>query len=50
MTLARHLDAAQVALALDGLAGRPRELVGTLAGLRRWDGDERREWPVAGCS
>lgn len=47
VTLARHLAASQVAVALDALAERPRDLAGTASALRRWDGDERREWPVA---
>jgi 2'-5' RNA ligase len=47
VTLARHLTGAQVDAALGALAERPRDLAGTASGLRRWDGDERREWPVA---
>ncbi len=47
VTLARHLSGAQVDAALAAMAERPRDLAGKASGLRRWDGDERREWPVA---
>lgn len=41
VTLARRLDAGQLAAALAVLADRPRELAGTVGGARRWDGDAR---------
>ncbi|KAA1380161.1 2'-5' RNA ligase family protein [Aeromicrobium fastidiosum] len=41
VTLARRLDPDQLAAALSVLADRPRELVGTIRGARRWDGDAR---------
>jgi 2'-5' RNA ligase len=40
VTLARRVGGAQVGRALR-IAGRPSELHGTLAGLRRWDGNKR---------
>lgn len=47
VTLARRLDADQLAAALAALAGRPRELVGDVADVRRWDSERRRTWSVA---
>lgn len=46
VTLARRLDADQLAAALALLAGRPRELVGTIRCGRRWDGDPGRAWDL----
>ena len=40
VTLARRVGGAQLGRALR-IAGRPSELHGTLAGLRRWDGSKR---------
>jgi 2'-5' RNA ligase len=40
VTLARRVGGAQLARALR-IAGRPSEMHGTLAGLRRWDGSKR---------
>jgi len=40
VTLARHVVGAQLGRALR-LGGRPSEIHGTLAGLRRWDGSKR---------
>jgi 2'-5' RNA ligase len=40
VTLARRVGGAQLGRALR-IAGRPSELHGTLAGLRRWDGNKR---------
>ncbi len=42
VTLARRVGGAQLGRALR-LAGRPSEIRGTMAGLRRWDGDKRIE-------
>jgi 2'-5' RNA ligase len=42
VTLARRLHRAQTARALELLDWTPRP--GTFTGLRRWDGDARREW------
>lgn len=46
VTLARRLDTAQLSAALALLADRPRELVGTIGGARRWDGDARMTWDL----
>jgi 2'-5' RNA ligase superfamily len=45
VTLVRRVGGAQLARALR-IAGRPSELSGTLAGLRRWDGTTRVEYPI----
>jgi hypothetical protein len=45
VTLGRRVGGAQLARALR-IAGRPSELPGTLAGLRRWDGTTRVEYPI----
>ena len=50
VTLARRLDPDQLATALALLADRPRELVGTIRAVRRWDADARATWDVAGTS
>jgi 2'-5' RNA ligase len=42
ITLARRMNSAQTAQALELLDWTPRQ--GTFTGLRRWDGDARREW------
>ncbi|HXY66579.1 MAG TPA: 2'-5' RNA ligase family protein [Mycobacterium sp.] len=42
VTLARRVGGAQLGRALR-LAGRPSEIRGTMAGLRRWDGNKRVE-------
>ncbi|RYJ05522.1 MAG: hypothetical protein EON52_11120 [Actinomycetales bacterium] len=47
VTLARRLDPAQLAAAFAALAERPRELEGSIAVARRWDGDARRTWDLA---
>lgn len=47
VTLARRLDPVQLSAALTALADRPRELVGTIAAARRWDGDARRTWDLS---
>ncbi len=46
VTLARRLDAEQLAAALSLLAQRPRELDGAVRCGRRWDGDARATWDV----
>ncbi len=45
VTLARRVAPAQLATALR-IAGRPAELDGAIVGLRRWDGNTRREYPI----
>jgi 2'-5' RNA ligase len=50
VTLARRLDAEQLAVALGLLADRPRELVGTIRAVRRWDADARATWDVSATS
>jgi 2'-5' RNA ligase len=50
VTLARRLDPDQLAAAVSLLADRPRELVGTIRAVRRWDADARATWDVAGTS
>lgn len=45
VTLARRMEAAHLAAAL-AIAGRPAQFDGRLAGLRRWDGDQRVEYPL----
>ena len=46
VTLARRLDAEQLAAAMALLAERPRELDGAVRCGRRWDADTRRTWDV----
>ena len=46
VTLARRLVPAQLGRALR-IAGKPAEIVGSVAGLRRWDGNSKREYPIA---
>lgn len=45
VTLARRVAPAKLATALR-IAGRPAEIVGTVVGLRRWDGDRKAEHPI----
>jgi 2'-5' RNA ligase superfamily protein len=45
VTLARHVPPAQLGRAVH-IAGRPQEIAGAVVGLRRWDGDHRREYPI----
>ena len=45
VTLARHVAPATLGKALR-IAGRPSELAGRVVGLRRWDGNTRREYPI----
>jgi hypothetical protein len=46
VTLARRVESAQLGPVLR-LAGQPPEIYGNLAGLRRWDGSERVEYPIS---
>jgi hypothetical protein len=46
VTLARRVAAAQLGRALR-IAGRPSELGGSFAGLRRWDGNKRAEYLIS---
>jgi 2'-5' RNA ligase len=45
VTLARRVGGPALSRALS-IAGKPPLIVGTFAGLRRWDGDERVEHPI----
>jgi 2'-5' RNA ligase len=45
VTLARRIEGAQLGPVL-AIAGQPGEIRGQLAGLRRWDGTERVEYPI----
>jgi 2'-5' RNA ligase len=45
VTLARRVGGAQLGRALR-IAGRPPQLDGRFAGLRRWDGDKKIEHPI----
>ena len=45
VTMARRLHGNQLGRALR-IAGRPSEIVGQVAGLRRWDGGAKREYPI----
>ncbi len=45
VTLARRVGAAQVGRALR-IAGRPAEIVGSFAALRRWDGNKKAEHSI----
>ncbi len=42
VTLARHIAPARLVTAMR-IAGRPAEIVGSVTGLRHWDGDKRTE-------
>jgi len=46
VTLARRVEGAQLGPVLR-LAGQPSEIYGNLAGLRRWDGSQRVEYPIS---
>jgi 2'-5' RNA ligase len=46
VTLARRVGGAQLGRALR-IAGRPSEMHGTLAGLRRWDGSKRADYLIS---
>ena len=45
VTMARRLHGNQLGRALR-IAGRPSEIVGQATGLRRWDGNTKREYPI----
>ena len=47
VTLARRVGGPQLGRALR-IAGRPTQLDGRFAGLRRWDGNKKVEHPIAG--
>ncbi|MEV6429816.1 2'-5' RNA ligase family protein [Nocardia sp. NPDC051463] len=46
VTLARRVSHQQLGEAVHVVA-RDRDFPATIVGIRRWDGDQRREWPVA---
>jgi hypothetical protein len=46
VTLARRLHGSQLGRALR-IAGRPSEIPGQVVGLRRWDGNAKREYPIS---
>jgi len=45
VTLARRVVPAQLSRALR-IAGKPQEILGRVLGLRRWDGNAKREYPI----
>lgn len=45
VTMARRVVPAQLGRALR-IAGRPPEIEGSFVGLRRWDGNAKREYPI----
>jgi hypothetical protein len=45
VTMARHVGPAQLSRAVR-IAGKPTELVGSVIGLRRWDGTTKGEFPI----
>ncbi|MEV5837870.1 2'-5' RNA ligase family protein [Nocardia sp. NPDC052112] len=46
ITLARRVPTQHLGEAIHAVA-RDRDFAATVVGIRRWDGDQRREWPVA---
>ncbi|MBB5917795.1 2'-5' RNA ligase [Nocardia transvalensis] len=46
ITLARRLKPHQLAEAVHAVA-TDRDLPATVVGIRRWDGDQRQEWPIS---
>ncbi|MEV0295503.1 2'-5' RNA ligase family protein [Nocardia sp. NPDC050710] len=46
ITLARRVPIPQLGTAVHAIA-RDRDFPATVVGIRRWDGDQRRAWPVA---
>ena len=46
VTLARRVGPAQLGRALR-IAGKPSEITGSIVGLRRWDGNAKREYPIS---
>ncbi|RAV15801.1 2'-5' RNA ligase family protein [Mycolicibacterium sp. GF69] len=47
VTMARRVVPAQMGRAVR-IAGKPSEINGRIVGLRRWDGNAKREYPIAG--
>lgn len=45
VTMARRVHGSQLGRALR-IAGRPSEIPGQVVGLRRWDGNSKREYPI----
>ena len=45
VTLARRVVPAQMGRAVRS-AGKPQEINGIIVGLRRWDGNAKREYPI----
>ena len=45
VTLARRVAPARLGRALRS-AGKPSEIIGRVIGLRRWDGNSKREYPI----
>lgn len=46
VTVARRVMPAQMGRAVR-IAGKPTEIEGSIAGLRRWDGNAKREYPIS---
>lgn len=46
VTLARRVEPRQMGRAVR-IAGKPPEIVGRVVGLRRWDGNAKREYPIS---
>jgi len=46
MTMARRVIPAQMGRAVR-IAGKPSEITGSAIGLRRWDGNAKREYPIS---
>ena len=46
VTLARRVVPAQLGRALR-IGGKPSEITGSVVGLRRWDGNAKREYPIS---
>ena len=46
VTVARRVVPAQMGRAVR-VAGKPQEIKGAVAGLRRWDGNAKREYPIS---
>ena len=45
VTMARRVVPAQMGRAVR-IAGKPQEIKGIIVGLRRWDGNAKREYPI----
>jgi hypothetical protein len=46
VTMARRVHGSQLGRALR-IAGKPSEIKGSVLGLRRWDGNSKREYPIS---